>query len=178
MYLFWRNCSLNWQVSNIQLLLVAEFLQERNNFKATIFIFWWTALSHYQLCVFLSQHFTQIHEDVFQLIGHHGAIFFLVIELENLHEVVIGTTVFVLFYALEHWEELIQLDGSLTLGSWHSKGLKLLVGWVEVQGSEEVLDVVGINHALAFKIIYVEGEFGPFMVLGAEFCFTHFGWCV
>jgi len=43
------------------LFLFTKFLEERNDLKAAILIFWWTALTHNQLGVVFAQHLTQVH---------------------------------------------------------------------------------------------------------------------
>jgi len=161
----------NNQCSDLRicLLLFAQFLEERNDSKAAILIFGWAAFSHHQFAVFLCKAFTKIGQNVLEFRGHHGAILFFVIELEDLNEVVVATTVLVLLDGDEHGDELLQFHCSLAFLGRDTELFELLVGGVQVNGTEQIRDVPGINSTLAIEVEDVEGEFHPFLVLCTDF---------
>merc|ERR1712008_268462 len=104
---------------------------------------------------------TKICQNVLQFRGHHGAILFLVIKLEDFNEIVVEATVLVLLDGDEHGSELFELHHLFALLSGNSELFKLLVGGVQVDSTEQVRDVPGINNTFAIKIEDVEGEFHP-----------------
>jgi len=162
-------------LSTISFDTVTKFHEERNDSEATIFILGWAAFSHYKFNIFLGKAFTKIFQNVGQFRGHHGAILFLVVKLEDFNEIVVAATVLVLLDGDEHGDELFEFHHLLTLLGWDGELFQLLVGGVEVDSTEQVRDVPGIDNTFAIEIEDVEGELHPLCILRADISFRHLG---
>jgi len=165
-------CELNYgmmilmMIGMMNRLLGAQFLEEGVVWDETIFILLWCELSKGDPDLFLLHGLSQGGKDVLKLSEHHGAILLFVIEFHTFNEVFITSLALLLLDGLVHGHEVTDLHHSLTLLLWWLELGDRFLRWVQVNGTEEVSDVEGIDFTLAIEIEDVESELD-------FFCFSH-----
>jgi len=134
-------------------------------------------LLHQGLGLLLGQLLSEVGQQSEQLVGKHGVVVVLVVQLQDLNEVVESSLVLGVLAGLVHGEHvglgqhlLSLLGGASDLGD----GLE---GGVEVAGTDEVAGVEGIDLAISLEVIDIEGEVDglDFLLLQTKFSHCYSG---
>merc|ERR1712212_1329452 len=75
-----------------------QLAKEGVKFDTAILVFCWNKFFEHFLDIVFAQGLTKSFKDVLQLLKYHSAILHLVIKLENLHEVLIGSLVLIFLH--------------------------------------------------------------------------------
>ena len=115
-------------------------------------------LLHQGLGLLLGQLLSEVGQETEQLVGQHGVVVIFVVELQDLNEVVEASLVLGVLAGLVHGEDLGLGDHLLALLSGASDLGDGLQGGVQVASADEVASIEGINLAISFEVIDIEGE--------------------
>merc|ERR1719191_1548857 len=156
------------------LLSSTHSLQEGNEGHEAFIVGGLAELLHQGLGLLLGQLLSEVGQQSEQLVGQHGVVVVLVVQLQDLNEVVEASLV---LGGLVHGEHvglgqhlLSLLGGASDLGD----GLE---GGVEVAGTDEVAGVEGIDLAISLEVIDIEGEVDglDFLLLQTKFSHCYSG---
>jgi len=112
---------------------------------------------------------------VLELSVQHHAVVVLVVQLEHLHEVLVGATVLVLLHLREDGQELVQLELLHLLLVLASELLDEGEGGVEVERPQAVSDEEGVHGVVTLEVVNGEGELHPLNIAPAKSIHI---WCV
>ena len=115
-------------------------------------------LLHQGLGLLLGQLLSEVGQQSEQLVGKHGVVVVLVVQLQDLNEVVEASLVLGVLAGLVHGEDIGLGEELLALGDSTADLLDGLQGGVQVAGADEVANVEGVDLAVSLEVIDVKGE--------------------
>ena len=115
-------------------------------------------LLHQGLGLLLGQLLSEVGQQSEQLVGQHGVVVVLVVQLQDLNEVVEASLVLGVLAGLVHGEDIGLGEELLALGDSTADLLDGLQGGVQVAGADEVANVEGVDLAVSLEVIDVKGE--------------------
>ena len=134
-------------------------------------------LLHQGLGLLLGQLLSEVGQQSEQLVGQHGVVVVLVVQLQDLNEVVEASLVLGVLAGLVHGEHVGLGQHLLSLLGGASDLSDGLQGGVEVAGTDEVTGVEGVHLAISLEVVDIEGEVDGLDLLLLEPEFRH-GACV
>ena len=140
------------------LLSSAHPLQEGDEGHEAFIIGGLAQLLHEGLGLLLGQLLSEVGQQSEQLVGQHGVVVVLVVQLQDLNEVVEATLVLGVLAGLVHGEDIGLGEELLALGDSTADLLDGLQGGVQVAGADEVANVEGVDLAVSLEVIDVKGE--------------------
>merc|ERR1719336_2864383 len=159
------------------LLSSTHSLQEGNEGHEAFIVGGLAELLHQGLGLLLGQLLSEVGEQSEQLVGKHGVVVVLVVQLQDLNEVVEASLVFGVLAGLVHGEHVGLGEELLALGDSTADLLDGLQGGVQVAGADEVANVEGIDLAVSLEVIDIEGEVDglDFLLLQTKFSHCYSG---
>ena len=153
------------------LLSSAHPLQEGDEGHETLIIGGLAQLLHQGLGLLLGQLLSEVGEQSEQLVGQHGVVVVLVVQLQDLNEVVEASLVLAVLGGLVDGEDLVLGQHLLSLLGGASNLGDCLEGGVKVAGSDEVTSEESINLAISLEVIDIKGEVDGvnFLLLESKF---------
>ena len=140
------------------LLSSAHPLQEGDEGHEAFIIGGLAQLLHEGLGLLLGQLLSEVGQQSEQLMGQHGVVVVLVVQLQDLNEVVEASLVLGVLAGLVHGEDIGLGEELLALGDSTADLLDGLQGGVQVAGADEVANVEGVDLAVSLEVIDVKGE--------------------
>ncbi len=104
---------------------------------------------------------TEIGQQSEKFVLKDGAIFILVVKLEDFNEIVEATGVLGVLGFLEEGVEVVDLEGLLALLGLTSQLGDGLEGGVQVAGAQQVTDVESVDLAVSLEVIDLKGKLDP-----------------
>ena len=153
------------------LLSSAHPLQEGDEGHEALIIGGLAQLLHQGLGLLLGQLLSEVGQQSEQLVGQHGVVVVLVVQLQNLNEVVEASLVLGVLAGLVHGEHIGLGEGLLALLGGASNLLDGVESGVKVAGSDEVTSEESINLAISLEVIDIKGEVDSvnFLLLESKF---------
>merc|ERR1712113_42848 len=159
------------------LLSSTHSLQEGNEGHEAFIIGGLAELLHQGLGLLLGQLLSEVGQQSEQLVGQHGVVVVLVVQLQDLNEVVEASLVLGVLARLVHGEHVGLGQHLLSLFGGASDLGDGLEGGVEVASTDEVAGVEGIDLAISLEVIDIEGEVDglDFLLLQTKFSHCYSG---
>ena len=128
-------------------------------------------LLHQGLGLLLGQLLSEVGQQSEQLVGKHGVVVVLVVQLQDLNEVVEASLVLGVLARLVHGEHVGLGQHLLSLLGGASNLSDCLEGGVQVAGSDEITSEESVNLAISLEVIDIEGEVDSvdFLLLESKF---------
>ena len=153
------------------LLSSAHPLQEGDEGHEAFIIGGLAQLLHEGLGLLLGQLLSEVGQQSEQLMGQHGVVVVLVVQLQDLNEVVEASLVLAVLGGLVDGEDLVLGQHLLSLLGGASNLGDCLEGGVQVAGSDEITSEESVNLAISLEVIDIEGEVDSvnFLLLESKF---------
>merc|ERR1711878_52052 len=155
------------------LLSSTHSLQEGNEGHEAFIVGGLAELLHQGLGLLLGQLLSEVGQQSEQLVGKHGVVVVLVVQLQDLNEVVEASLVLGVLARLVHGEHVGLGQHLLSLLGGASDLSDGLQGGVEVAGTDEVTSEESVNLAISLEVIDVKGEVDSVNFLLLESKFSH-----
>ena len=124
----------------------------------TVLILGVAQLVHQALGLLLGQLLTEVGQQQEQLMGQHGVVVVLVVQLQDLNKVVEATLVLAVLGSLVGGVAVGLAQGLLALLGLTADLGDGLEGGVQVAGTDEVAKVEGVNLAVTLEVVHIEGK--------------------